>query len=168
MHLSIILLMVSSIPGNHIFSRGSCFVFTRPWWPSCAMEMALSRRAAGTTMRLSRRMMLVWALTVSSCRTCLKRFNSVQSASWNFWGSILMFLHDCVCMRLAKHCMVISCVVASWISARVIAFGITADARKLTYSSARVPCLSSSLRLECLDKKSNGFWLPSVCTISKS
>ena len=70
MQFLIILCTVSSIPGNQIFSRRSCFVFTRPWWPSCAIDTALSRRAAGTTIRLSRRMTLVSWLTVSSCRTC--------------------------------------------------------------------------------------------------
>ncbi len=77
-------------------------------------------------------------------------------------GKFSTFLHDCVRMKLAKHCIVTSYAVASWISARVIAFGTAADARKLTYSSARVPCLSLSFALECQDKKSDGFWLPSV------
>ena len=79
MHLSIIFLTTSSIPGKQIFSQHSCLVFTKPWWPSwsCAIEISLSRSAAGTIMQLSRRMMYVELLTVSSCWTCLNRFSSV-------------------------------------------------------------------------------------------
>ena len=42
MHLSIILLTVSSITGSKIFSRRSCFVFTSPWLPLCDMRLASS------------------------------------------------------------------------------------------------------------------------------
>ena len=90
-------------------------VSSLPWSPSCAIDTALSRRAAGTTIRLSRRMMLVSWLTVSSCQTCLNWFNSTRSASRNFSGSFSMFLHDCVHMKMAKHCTVVSCAIAFWI-----------------------------------------------------
>ena len=131
MQFLIILWAVSSIPGNRIFSQRSCFVFTRPWWPSCAIDTALLRRAAGMTIWLSRRMILVSWLTVSSCRTCLNRFNSARSASLNCSGSYSMFLHDFVHMRLAKHCMVMSCAVDSWILAKVIAFGTGGWCKKI-------------------------------------
>ena len=97
-------------------------------WPSCTMEMIYCRYDYASVMKDDD------SLSASSCQTCLKRFNSVRSASWNCWGSFSMFLHDWVRVRLAKHCMMwhlVLLLLGFW-----LAFGTAADARKSTYSSA--------------------------------
>ena len=65
-------------------------------------------------------------------------------------------------MRFAKHCIVTSRVVASWISARVIAFGTAAVARKLTQSPARVLCFVLVICTGVSGKEA-GWILASLC-----
>jgi len=52
LNLSKICLTLLSIPGNQIFSWSNCFVFTRPWYPSWAIETVFSLRVLDITMRL--------------------------------------------------------------------------------------------------------------------
>ena len=78
-----------SIFGNHIFSRNNFLVFTRPWWPSWAMDMALWRSEFGITMRLPRRMTSASWLTVNLSLILPNNCNSVRSTPSGVWSAFV-------------------------------------------------------------------------------
>jgi len=56
-----------SIPGHQTFMQSILFVFTIPWWPSCASFSTRLRSCLGMMMRVPRGSKLPWLH--SSCRT---------------------------------------------------------------------------------------------------
>ena len=56
-----------SIPGHQTFMRNILFVFTIPWWPSCASSNTRLRNSLGMMMRVPRSSKLPWLH--SSCRS---------------------------------------------------------------------------------------------------
>ena len=131
------------IPGNQTFSLSSLLVLTTPWYPSWAKDSAFSCKIVGTTIQVFFRTTSHSSLTVSSCCTFRKSFNSAWSACLCSHGKFSSLCHFLFPISQETHWRVLPCFVALWISCKVIVLRIALAARKCTYSSANDVCLSS-------------------------
>lgn len=124
-----------SIPGNQSFSLISLFVLTRPWWPSCASNIALTCKEEGITILVPRNTSLV-AVTVSSSLILLNALSAATSTPPAKSCLSESDRHESFLMRWMTSQRVGSFLVASWISVRVIALGTAFTVTKFTYSPA--------------------------------
>ena len=152
-----------SIFGNHFFSCNNFFlVFTRPWWLSCAMDMALWWSESGVTMWWPRRMTSASWLTVNMSlqitTTLLDRLLQVHSQEmfptglcWSSPQDVCFFIFGCLFNLLIRHGFVYS----------------TGDEEVVAILCHFLMCLNFIL-IGMSREKIRGIWSYCVCITEKS